>query len=488
MRSVTLSLVSHTNVGKTTLARTLLRRDVGEVLDQAHVTDVSEAHELLATEDGVLRLWDTPGFGDTARLLKRLRAEGNPLGWFLHQVWDRITDRPLWCGQEAVRNVKEEADVVLYLVNAAEDPGDAGYVDLELELLDWMERPVLILLNQTGAEVGSGPGATNGDGNGGRNHPASADALARRWEEATSKWPAVRGVVPLDAFTRCWVEEGLLLRRVAEILEGEQQDTMRALTTAWEDRHLAVFEQGVDLIAAHLAEIAGDAEPLGGGRLDLGAKKRAMGALAERLDTSTARLMTDLIAAHGLDGTSQQALEQSLEDFQVSGSPALDEGRSALLGGLLSGAVGGVAADILAGGMTFFGGALVGAALGALGGYGLAAGFRLVSSDEEPVVRWSPEFLDALAERALLLYLSVAHFGRGRGGYKDIEQPAVWRRRVDEAVAEVDKHLDRCWSEAEERDAAATAAAVVPLLDAAIRKVLAAGYPQAADVLGRRSG
>ena len=44
MSTVTLSLISHTNVGKTTLARTLLRRDVGEVLDQAHVTEVSEAH------------------------------------------------------------------------------------------------------------------------------------------------------------------------------------------------------------------------------------------------------------------------------------------------------------------------------------------------------------------------------------------------------------------------------------------------------------
>ena len=44
--SVALSLVSHTNVGKTTLARTLLRRDVGEVRDEAHVTE-SAARELL---------------------------------------------------------------------------------------------------------------------------------------------------------------------------------------------------------------------------------------------------------------------------------------------------------------------------------------------------------------------------------------------------------------------------------------------------------
>ena len=116
-RQVTMSLVSHTNVGKTTLARTLLRRDVGEVLDQAHVTEVSEAHTLIESDGRRLVLWDTPGFGDTARLVRRLkRRMGDPLGWFLHQVWDRVTDRPLWCGQEAARNVQQDADVVLYLV------------------------------------------------------------------------------------------------------------------------------------------------------------------------------------------------------------------------------------------------------------------------------------------------------------------------------------------------------------------------------------
>ena len=36
---ISLSLVSHTNVGKTTLARTLLSQSVGEVRDEPHVTD-----------------------------------------------------------------------------------------------------------------------------------------------------------------------------------------------------------------------------------------------------------------------------------------------------------------------------------------------------------------------------------------------------------------------------------------------------------------
>ena len=85
MTPVTLSLISHTNVGKTSLARTLLRREIGEVRDQPHVTTVAEAHVLIETADARLLLWDTPGFGDTVRLMTRLPHEGDPIGWVLHQ-------------------------------------------------------------------------------------------------------------------------------------------------------------------------------------------------------------------------------------------------------------------------------------------------------------------------------------------------------------------------------------------------------------------
>ncbi len=149
--TITLSLVSHTNAGKTTLARTLLARDVGEVRDAPHVTTEATAYPLVETDDGDrLLLWDTPGFGDSARLARRLAQEGNPIGWFLAQVWDRFRDRPFWLTQQAVRTVREHTDVVLYLVNASEDPGDAGYLEPELAVLAWMGKPVLVLLNQTG--------------------------------------------------------------------------------------------------------------------------------------------------------------------------------------------------------------------------------------------------------------------------------------------------------------------------------------------------
>jgi hypothetical protein len=441
--TVTLSLISHTNVGKTTLARTLLRRDVGEVLDQAHVTEVSEAHELLRSEGHTLQLWDTPGFGDTARLMRRLRRENDPIGWFLHQVWDRMMDRPLWCGQEAARNIKGEADVVLYLVNATEEPQDAGYVPLELELLSWIGRPVLLLLNQVGEDD---------------------RGLESRWRELVASRPIVRDVLALDAFTRGWPQEVALLERVVDLLDGEKRRAMESLATAWNRRNLAVFDNCCELMADYLATAAADREAArpNGGESDgsvVGVlkealtisvldRKRAMAALGKRLDTTTRQLMERMIAEHGLYGDSAARIEQRLRDYQVKGSLPISERSGAIAGAVVSGALGGLAADAISGGLTLGGGMIAGGILGALGGSALARGYRLVGGREEPSVQWTPEFLDALCKQVLLRYLAVAHFGRGRGAYRDIEQPGHWTSAVDRALTRHESALGEIWKAA----------------------------------------
>jgi hypothetical protein len=51
-QTISVSLVSHTNAGKTTLARTLLGQDIGEVRDAPHVTEFAEVHTMLKTPEG----------------------------------------------------------------------------------------------------------------------------------------------------------------------------------------------------------------------------------------------------------------------------------------------------------------------------------------------------------------------------------------------------------------------------------------------------
>lgn len=477
MTTVTLSLVSHTNVGKTALARTLLRREIGEVRDEPHVTTIAEAHLLIEADDARLLLWDTPGFGDTVRLMTRLCHEGDPIGWFLHQAWDRVLDRPLWCSQEAVRNVRDEADAVLYLVNATEDPGQAGYVRHELELLAWMARPVLILVNQVG--------------------PATAQQTVEQWQSSLASFGVVRGVLSLDAFSRAWVEESLVLERVVDLLEGDKRTAMLRLRDAWNDRNLRVFDAAVDALAQYLAGIAVDREPIGPpagpdatwirGRLaDLRALSRvdrehAMGALFDRVQAATRRLMDRLIELHQLSGESQVQVERRLEDATVRGHEAINPTTGAIAGGAVSGLLTGLGADALTGGLSLGGGAIVGAMLGALGGYAFGGAYRLATGAESGV-QFQPAALDRLAREAVLRYLLVAHHGRGRGDYADVDFPEHWAADVEAQWSLRREELHGAWRDAA-RAALGSAPAVAerlrPVLRALLRDLLRARFPDA---------
>lgn len=406
---VTLALVAHTNVGKTTLARTLLRRDVGEVLDQAHVTLVSEAHEVLRTPRARLLLEDTPGFGDSPRLLRRLRAQGNPVGWFLHQVWDRLKDRPLFCAQEAVRTVRDRADVVLYLVNATERPQDAGYVDPEMAILAFTQKPVLVLLNQTG--------------------PTPAPEVPAAWAAWAGGVPHVRGVLSLDAFTRCWVEERTLLDAAARLLPVAKQPAMAGLVEAWSAREVAALGRCSEAVAAFLIGTASDRALLPE-RAGRGEKAKAMEALAERVTTATRALLADLLAAHALEGVAAATVEERLGDFTAMGLKAPDGKRSATLGAVLTGAASGLAADLAVGGLSFGGGAVIGAILGFFGGAALPKVYAWVAPGGPPLVAWSDDGLARLARGAVTRYVAVAHFGRGRGAWRDLPLPAALEAAV----------------------------------------------------------
>ncbi|MGE0356975.1 MAG: DUF3482 domain-containing protein [Burkholderiales bacterium] len=446
--TVELTLVSHTNAGKTTLARTLLGRDVGEVRDAPHVTELAESHVLIETPGGDrLRLWDTPGFGDSARLAKRLRAADNPIGWMLREVWDRYRDRPLWCSQQAVRAVRESADVVLYIVSAAEDPRDAAYVAPEMQVLSWIGKPVLLLLNQVGPP-----------------RPAEEErAEEERWRTVAAPFAVVRGVLTLDAFARCWVQEGSLLERVAPLVPEGKRAAFGRLAAAWRARGEARFARSLDALVEALMAAATDREAidpasrpgraaqllrsLGFGKdrdKEDGARAQAMAALAARADEGLRAATDRLIALHGLEGAAAATVLARVRENYATTEP-LSEGKAAALGGIVSGAMTGLAADLAHGGLTLGAGLVTGAIVGALGGAGIARGANLLRGVEGGSVAWSPAFLDSLVRAALLHYLAVAHFGRGRGAYEAGESPAFWKAEVERAFAARGPAFEALW-------------------------------------------
>ena len=472
------ALVSHTNSGKTTLARTLIGADVGEVRDAAHVTIFAEAHTLLSTEQGdTLRLWDTPGFGDSVRLLRRLGNSDNPIGWFLREVLDRYRDRSFWLNQLALRAARDEADVVLYLVNSSENPGDAGYLTAEMKILEWLGKPVVALLNQMGPP----------------RPPADEQAERLRWSGHLDRYPIVREVLALDAFARCWVHERVFYDAVGKLVPPEKLQGYARLCSAWEAINAKRFDDAMRLISNQLLAAAGDRQALEAETRTLirtamkavgigksGEQQRqdkAMGALIERLNLSIARTTALLLDLYRLDPSEATRINARVrENFTVQAP--IDKAQAGLLGAILSGAATGLSADLMAGGLSFGGGALIGGLVGALTFAGAAWGFNVTTDRSQPTMQFTDEFLRTMVATGVLRYLAVIHFGRGRGDFVESEAPAFWQSEVEQAVSAADEDLKYVWQDARrDDDTEELRARLHAVLSAIVSGVLRRLYP-----------
>ena len=211
----------------------------------------------------------------------------------------------------------------------------------------------------------------------------------------------------------------------------------------------------------------------------------AQTALAERHGAEVRANTLALIGLHGLEGTAQvEILQRLASHFETR--LQLNEAKAGLWGGIVSGALVGLKADLLSGGLTLGGGLLAGGLIDALGGAGLARCVNLVRGADASWVAWNPPALDQMLEAALLRYLAVAHFGRGRGDWAQGESPSHWRGAVGRALQPQREVLAALWRERELGTGASTdaeamlKAGLLPPIERALREVLRELYPTAA--------
>lgn len=434
-----LSLVSHTNIGKTTLARTLLGRDIGEVADRAHVTETTDDYVLARTPEGCeLILWDTPGFGNSVALAKRLEGRANPVGWFLSEVWDRVANKSLWLNHKALKHVKETSSVVLYLVNATELPDSAPYVTAEMRILEWIGKPVIVLLNQMGEPK----------------PPEAEQADVDRWTNAMSVYPIVSSVLPMDAFARCWVQEFALFDAIAKALPEELQATFEALREVWSRKRRAAYSASIQAITHYLEKLANDRvvaesvsirEQLRFLVKRLGLFKNetisdpigaAQTALASRAADEFCTLTDKLIAVNSLKGTGirKELLRRLQTDWKITSS--VHPTPAAIAGAISTGAVSGLTTDLASGGFSMGVGTLIGTVAGAIGGASLAIAYNRQKAIKGTVITWSKGAMYNFAIDSMILYLAVAHYGRGRGKWKESEYPKHWKTTIENIYSE----------------------------------------------------
>ena len=340
-----LAVVGHTNVGKTSLLRTLTR-DVGfgEVSHRPSTTRHVEGARLSVDGEPLLELYDTPGLEDAIALLDYLER--------LERPGERL-DGPARLerflqGSEARQRFEQEAKVLrqllasnagLYVIDARE-PVLAKYRD-ELDVLASCGKPLLPVLNFVASSQ--------------HREPEWREALARLGLHALVRFDSV--APPEDGERRLYESLALLLE--------EARPALQRLIDDQQAQRLARQQSGKRLIAELLLDCAAcrrsvEAEPA--------AEAKAIEALRQDVRQREQRCVEALLKLYAFRREDANAGDLPLLDGRW-GDDLFNPETLKLLGvrlgsGVAAGAAAGAGVDLLVGGLTLGAAALAGAIAG----------------------------------------------------------------------------------------------------------------------------
>ncbi|MDO4997533.1 MAG: GTPase/DUF3482 domain-containing protein [Neisseria sp.] len=148
-KPLNLAVVGHTNTGKTSLLRTLLRDgEFGEVKNAAATTRHVERASIVDGEQTFVYLFDTPGLEDAGGVLDWLEQHTSPRADGIERIEAFLASEASAgdFNQEAkVLRQLLQSEVALYVIDARE-PVLAKYKD-ELSVLSWCAKPVMPVFN-----------------------------------------------------------------------------------------------------------------------------------------------------------------------------------------------------------------------------------------------------------------------------------------------------------------------------------------------------
>jgi len=410
-KALKLAVVGHTNVGKTSLLRTLTR-DVGfgDVSHRPSTTRHVEGARLSVDGEALLELYDTPGLEDAIALLdylERLDRPGERLDGPARLA--RFLD-----GSEARQRFEQEAKVLrqllasdagLYVIDARE-PVLAKYRD-ELAVLASCGKPLLPVLNFV----------------------SSAEHREADWREALARL-GLHALVRFDSVAPPEDGERRLYESLALLLENSREQLERLIIDQQAQR-LARQQSAARLIAELLLDCAACRRSVATGS---GQEQIAIDALRKATRLREQRCVEALLKLYAFRPQDATATDLPLLDGRW-GDDLFNPETLKLLGvrlggGIAAGAAAGAGVDLLVGGITLGAAALVGAIAGGALQTARSYGSRLLGKlkgQRELTVDDAVLRLLALRQRQLLQALDL----RGHAAMDKITlstpQDKAWR-------------------------------------------------------------
>ena len=344
--AINVAVVGHTNTGKTSLIRTLLRDDqFGHIDDAAGTTRSVEKSVIFAGDDAVLNLFDTPGFEDSSALLQALddlskTVDAKLPADLLRSFISHKDKFPDFEQETKVLRQSLNSDVLLYIIDVRE-PLLGKYSD-EVEILSKAGKPILPVFNFI----------------------AGNNESLMRWREQMARFN-LHAALEFDTVAFDFEAEKRLYQKLQSLLE-RRYDTLQTLIDYRQQVWNNLAHAGAQRIFQLLTQVACY-------RLEVSAKDgisdadvTSMQSFVREAEKLALQDLLTIFAFTQMDVELQQlAVSDGQWELDIFSPHALKDFGLNAGATALKGAAAGAGIDLMVGGMSLGAATMLGAALGA---------------------------------------------------------------------------------------------------------------------------
>ena len=344
--AINVAVVGHTNAGKTSLIRTLLRDDqFGNIDDAAGTTRSVEKSVIFAGDDALLNLFDTPGFEDSSALLQALEDLSNTVeakfpADLLRGFISQTENFPDFEQETKVLRQSLNSDVLLYIIDVRE-PLLGKYSD-EVEILSKAGKPILPVFNFI----------------------AGNNESLMRWREQMARFN-LHAALEFDTVAFDFEAEKRLYQKLQSLLE-RRYDTLQTLIDYRQEVWNNLVHAGAQRIFQLLTQVACYRRAVSGKDGISDADVTAMQSFVREAEKLALRDLLTIFAFTQMDVDLQQlAVSDGQWELDIFSPRALKDFGLNAGATALKGAAAGAGIDLMVGGMSLGAATMLGAALGA---------------------------------------------------------------------------------------------------------------------------
>lgn len=350
-QNISIAVVGHTNTGKTTLIRTLMKTSIGEVGDSANVTKKGQSYFFEGLQATFI---DTPGFQYASSLMMYLDSLNENPDSKMSQSWQEKAVYDL----DAIASI-ESADVVLYVASLTIVPDDSYKEEISLILKKCSK--VVAVINQYKKEL------------------AASDKISV--EKRVTQWKNLFQERSIDAiiFDAHWdspVKVKGIYDSILNILDSEQKLRFTEGLKRFKERELEIRKEACNLLSVFMIEPYQGKPILTLPKAECNNEYKreiARGKIADKIDRSFATFLHNInylykVAADNPTTSKEQLRLDFKTDHNLMNRVSIGSGSAAVtagFGSFLMAIVGGGVVGVLTGGVGIVGGAIAGAQIGA---------------------------------------------------------------------------------------------------------------------------